>query len=74
MEAAGAYARRRTSDQVRAMTPDERIALAFALGDDDVRVYMEVHQVGHDDAVTHLRRSRHHGRRPSVAADLDEAP
>jgi hypothetical protein len=39
-----------------------------------VRVYMEIHQVGHDEAVKQLRRSRHHGRRPSVAASLDDSP
>jgi hypothetical protein len=74
MEVAGAHFRRRTHELVRAMTPDERIALAFALGEDDVRVFMEVHQIGRDDAVRRLRRMRHHGRRPSVAAELDEAP
>ncbi len=74
MEDSGAYARRRTHDLVRTMTPDERIALAFALGDDDVRVFMDVHQVGRDEAERQLRRSRHHGRRPSVAAEWDDAP
>lgn len=56
------------------MTPDERIELAFVLGEDDLRLFMDAQRVGRAEALTALRRQRHVGRRPSVAGTLDGLP
>jgi hypothetical protein len=64
---AAAFLRERALDDVLALSPFERMALALALGDDDVARYMAAHDLDHDPAVSDLRRARAAGRRPSVA-------
>lgn len=63
-----------TRDRVLAMTADERLALAFALGEDDLRLYMAVAGVERQAALARLRRTRQLGRTPSVACGPDTAP
>jgi hypothetical protein len=74
MDSPADHAKRRTREAVAAMTPAERIELAFALGEDDLRLFMDVQRVERDRALTALRRQRHVGRRPSVAGELDGLP
>jgi len=69
-----ADARCRTRDRVLAMTPGERIALAFTLGEDDLRLYMAAAGVDRQAAPARLRRTRQHGRTPSVACGPDKLP
>lgn len=61
---------KRTRDAVRAMSPAERIELAFALGEDDLALYMRVHRVDRPTALAILRSNRQIGRRPSEAARI----
>jgi len=67
----GTAARQAIRDVVAGMTLQERIALAYALGDEDVRLFMAVSQLEREEAVAMLRRARHHGRQHSVAGALD---
>lgn len=56
------------ADAVRAMTPDERIALARALGDRCVAVFAEAQGLSLEAARAELRRRRQWGRNPSGCA------
>lgn len=60
--------RRLTATQVLALTPDERIDLALALGDADARLFIDASGLPHDLASRRLRAARHIGRQRSVAA------
>jgi hypothetical protein len=60
--------RKRTLESVRAMSPAERIALAFALGEHDLSLYMEARATDRETAIATLRATRHNGRRRSVLA------
>lgn len=71
MDSPADWAKRRTREAIVAMTMDERIELALALGEDDLRLFMDVQRIGREEALAVLRRQRHVGRRPSVAGELD---
>jgi len=49
----------------------ERVALALALGDDDLAIYVRTSGLPPDKARERLRAARAHGRAPSVAASFD---
>jgi hypothetical protein len=50
-------------EEIRQMTPDERVALALHLGDRDLQIYMSVQGIDIDTAVTTIRQSHQVGRR-----------
>jgi hypothetical protein len=56
-------------DRFAAMTPDERSALAFRLGDEWLADTMAREQIDRRAAITLLRRSRRAGRKPSLSMD-----
>jgi hypothetical protein len=62
--------RRETLQNLGRLSPEERIALALRLGDEDVSLYHRAHGVPSSDARTALRRARAIGRTPSVSNDL----
>lgn len=59
--------RRETNAAVLQMTPGARLALAFALGDDDLELFASAHGLTRDDARRQLRANRGAGRAPSIA-------
>lgn len=59
--------RRRTIDQVLALSPEARLDLAFALGEQDLELFMRATGLGRDAALGCLRASRQRGRTPSAA-------
>jgi hypothetical protein len=59
---------------VLALTPPERIELAFSLGEDDLRVFMQTQGLDRASAIARLRAQRHVGRSPSVASQFDTRP
>jgi hypothetical protein len=61
--------RRDTLRRDLALTPDERVAQAFALGEADVRALSETRQIGASDARRLIKQTRALGRQPSVAND-----
>jgi hypothetical protein len=63
--------RARTIAQVLAMAPGERIALALALGDDDLELFVRASGLNRAEALERLRAGRRHGRAPSRSADGD---
>lgn len=73
MDRVGDLTRRATNDLAAAMGARERIALSLALGDDDLRLFMAASHLNRDEAIARLRRTRQHGRRPSVAGGLEGA-
>jgi hypothetical protein len=60
--------RRRTRDQVLALSPEARIELAFALGEQDLVLFMRATGLARDAALRRLRSSRQRGRTPSTAS------
>jgi hypothetical protein len=56
--------------RLASMTPDERLALAFRLAEDDVALRRAATAETDEDARAHFRRSRQVGRVPSRAACL----
>lgn len=71
MPPVGAILREDTARRVAAMSAEERLAAALALGDDDVAAYAATHGVPIADARRQLARSRQVGRRPSCANHSD---
>jgi hypothetical protein len=67
VETSGSAARTRTNELVLAMTPSERIDLAFSLGEEDLQLFMQRTGLDRNAALRQLRAQRHTGRRPSVA-------
>ena len=63
------FLRQRAADEVLAMSPAERMALALTLGDEDLDRYVAASGLDRDSALRNLRRARSIGRRPSVAND-----
>jgi hypothetical protein len=57
--------REKTRREALAMTPDERLALAFALGDADLETYRLARGLSRDEARRELERRRQLGRRTS---------
>lgn len=62
-----AFLRQRTTEDVLALTPRERLDLALRLGDEDLARYMAATGCDRAAALRDLRRARAVGRRPSVA-------
>jgi hypothetical protein len=59
------------AEAVMAMTPDQRIALAFELGRRGVELYMSAHHVDRETASRELKRAGRAGRRYSRCMDED---
>jgi hypothetical protein len=51
--------------QVREMPAEERIELAFRLGDEDLEAFRQTHGLPHEEALRRLRLQRQQGRRYS---------
>jgi hypothetical protein len=66
--------RARTVERVLALPVAGRIALALALGEADLSVYMRASGLDRAEALRHLRKRHAHGRRPSPAATIDDGP
>lgn len=60
-------------EQLAAMTPGERVALAVRLGDEGLASYMATHGVDRQTAIARIRATRRLGRRRSAAVDADDA-
>lgn len=58
-----------TRRRMAALSADERLRLALALGDDDAAAFAASHGVSLDEARRVLSRSRRQGRRPSACMD-----
>jgi hypothetical protein len=59
--------RRLTRNRVLDLQPAARIALALALGDDDLALFARASGLGREQAKIRLRLQRCRGRAPSVA-------
>ena len=59
-------------EQLAAMTPAERVALAVRLGEEGIASYMATHGLDRQTAITRIRATRRVGRRPSASADADD--
>lgn len=68
MRSVGADLRARTVDRVLAMPVRERIALALALGDEDLELFARSSGLDRAEALRRLRDGRRRGRHPSRAA------
>jgi hypothetical protein len=55
--------------EVQALTADERVALAFRLGERDLEYFMAANHVDRDTAMAHFRRAGAAGRIRSVCND-----
>ncbi len=56
-------------EEMRRMTPSERVSLAFDLGTRDLEFYMAFQKVDRQTAVTAIRREHQHGRQYSRCMD-----
>jgi hypothetical protein len=52
-------------EEIRRMTPSERLELSLRLGDEDLAVFGASRELDRDSAAALLRRARRSGRRPS---------
>ncbi len=68
MSSVAKLVRQRTIESVRAMSTEERIDLAFALGEHDLALYMNARASERVPAIAVFRANRQIGRRPSTAA------
>ena len=59
-------------EQLAAMTPAERVALAVRLGEEGIASYMAMHGLDRQTAIARIRATRRVGRRPSASADADD--
>jgi hypothetical protein len=62
------FLRRGAQRDVLALSPRERIELAFALGEDDLAIFMRVSGLSRAVALPRLRAARQQGRVPSLSA------
>ena len=60
-----------TTRTVARLSPEQRVALALRLGDDDVSAYAAAHGTTAADARAAFRKSRRVGRTPSPSHDGD---
>jgi hypothetical protein len=63
--------RARTSERVLALPVAARIALALALGDDDLDLFLRRRGLDRAAGLRRLRATRQHGRAPSACAGPD---
>ena len=56
--------RKRDREIVGRLSAQERVALAFKLGDADLETYRSTHGVTREEALIRFRRQRQQGRRP----------
>ena len=63
--------RRDTADRVGRLSVAERIALALAIGDDDLALYMQASGKNRESALRDLRAQRARGRTPSRSASRE---
>lgn len=68
MSKAAAAARAETREQVLSLSAVQRIELAFALGEEDLRLFMSASGLDRATALRHVRAQRQQGRRPSACA------
>ena len=67
--------RKETDDAVRAMSADERLALAFRLGDEAIETFALARGISHDEARRLLQKEKRQGRRYSrCIEELDGEP
>jgi len=59
--------------EVRALSPERRVALALRLGDDDLEIYRDAQGLDRKGALAELRRRRRSGRQPSRCLEDDDA-
>jgi hypothetical protein len=59
-------------EQLAAMSPAERVALAVRLGEEGIASYMATHGLDRQTAIARIRATRRVGRRPSSSADADD--
>jgi len=69
MSSAADEMRTRTTERVLALPVMDRIALALALGDDDLHVFMRSSGLDRATALGRLAGTRRHGRTPSRCAE-----
>ena len=62
------YLRERAADDVRRMSPQERVSLALRLGDEDLALFCAANRVEPDVARRHVARQRQTKRRASACA------
>jgi hypothetical protein len=67
MRSVADHLRAEDRDAVLALTPDERVRLALALGERDLEAFRLAHEppLSREEAVRRLERARQRGRRPS---------
>jgi hypothetical protein len=71
MSVLAAYLRERAAEDLRRLPAAERIQLALALGDDDLRLYCAANGVSMESARRRLMATRQAGRAVSVSAAID---
>ena len=59
-------------EQLAAMTPAERVAVAVRLGEEGIASYMATHGLDRQTSIARIRATRRVGRRPSASADADD--
>lgn len=70
MSALAEHLRQRVRNDVQRLSPDERIKLALALGDDDLRIFCEASGDTPSTASRRLAATRQVGRRVSLCASV----
>lgn len=71
MSSVADYVRERTTAAVLALSPEERIELAFTLGEADLELFVRASGLSRESALAQLRAARRTGRLPSQAAAGD---
>jgi hypothetical protein len=56
------WAREELDREMLALTPEERIKLAFAIGERDLQLFMDANELTREDALARIRTERQNGR------------
>lgn len=64
MSALAEHLRERTRKIVKGLSVDERLALAFELGENDLETFRASQGLSRTEALAHFRRQKQQGRRP----------
>ncbi len=56
--------RKRDREHVEGLSVDDRLALAFSLGENDLEIFRASSGLSRSEAIEHLRRQRQRGRNP----------